>query len=207
MEKEIKELLELLTEERRKKLLEKVKLRTKFITLVIEDVYQPHNASAILRTADAFGIQEVIVIERENKFEPSKGVSLGAEKWIEIKRFKKAKEAFDYLKSLNYKILVTVPPKKGVDFISLENFYPQERIALVFGSELKGVSDFWFKAKDNFLTIPIRGFVESFNVSVSVGIILYDLTQKLKNKKDFYLSPKDQEKLLKNWLKNLTTNH
>ena len=193
--------LELLTEERRNKLLEKVKKRTRFLTVVIEDVYQPHNASAILRTCDAFGIQDVYVIEKENKFQPNRGVSLGAEKWLNIHSSKNSQEIYRTLKEKGYKITATVPPDKKYPYKALPEFKPKEKLALVFGSELEGLSKFWLEKADHYLTIPMYGFVESFNISVSVAIILYDLVHKLKNKKDFHLSPTEREETLIYWLK------
>ena len=193
--------LEFLTEERKNKLLGRVKKRTRFLTVVIEDVYQPHNASAILRTCDAFGIQDVYVIEKENKFQPNRGVSLGAEKWLNIYTSKDPQEIYQMLKKKGYKIVATVPPDKKYPYQTLPEFKPMEKLALVFGSELEGLSSFWLEKADHYLTIPMYGFVESFNISVSVAIILYDLVHKLKNKKEFYLSSTEREEILIYWLK------
>ena len=108
--------LDLLTKERKNKLLDKVKKRTRFLTVVIEDVYQPHNASAILRTCDSFGVQDVYVIEKENKFRPNRGVSLGAEKWLNIFTSKDPKPRFFLAQSLKAcqifglkKLILTLP--------------------------------------------------------------------------------------------------
>ncbi len=197
----IKQLTNLLTNERKNKLLEKVKKRTRFLTVVIEDVYQPHNASAILRTCDAFGVQDVYVIEKENKFQPNRGVSLGAEKWLNIYTSKNPQEIYRTLKIKGYKITATIPPDKKYPYQTLPEFKPKEKLALVFGSELEGLSRFWLEKADLYLTIPMYGFVESFNISVSVAIILYDLVHKLKNKKEFYLSSNEREEILIYWLK------
>lgn len=200
-DKLIKYLLSFVTQERKNKLLEKLRNRTRFLTVVIEEVYQPHNASAILRTCDAFGIQNVYVIEKENKFQPNRGISLGAEKWLNIFTSKNPEEIYNKLKDQGYKIVATVPPDKNYPYIELPKFKLKEKLALVFGSELEGLSKFWLEKADYYLTIPMYGFVESFNISVSVAIILYDLVQKLKNQKNFYLSPTESEKILLYWLK------
>ncbi len=193
--------LKFLTKQRQEKLLEKVKKRTRFLTVVVENVYQPHNASAILRTCDAFGVQDVYIIEKENKFQPNPGVSLGAEKWVNIYTSKDPRKIYLNLKRKKYKIVATIPPDKNYPYKTLPEFKPKEKMAIVFGAELEGLSEFWLKKADFYLTIPMYGFVESFNVSVSVAIVLYDLIHKLNKKKGFYVSLKEQKKILLNWLK------
>ena len=198
----LKKLLEFITPKRQQTLLDKLNKRTKYLTIVIEDVYQPHNASAILRTCDAFGIQDIYIVEKENKFRPNRGISLGSEKWVNIYTFKDPEKLYKTLKNKGYDIISTVPPQKTYKYQSLPDFLPKRKSAIVLGSELKGLSDFWLKNADQYLTIPMYGFAESFNISVSAGIILYDLIHKLKNKKGFYLKKAEKEQILKTWILN-----
>ncbi len=196
----INKLMDFLTEERKKLLLDKLEKRTRFLTVVVEDVYQPHNASAILRTCDAFGLQDVYVVEKENRFKPNTGVSLGAEKWLNIITFKSPEEAYKELKRKGYSIAVTVPPGKKFSPSFLPDFKPRGKLAVVFGSELEGVSKFFIENADVYLTIPMYGFVESFNVSVSLAIVLYDLVVKCKERSGFFLTEKEKEETLFYWL-------
>lgn len=178
--------------------------RTRFITVVLEDIFQSQNASAVLRTCDCFGIQDVHVIENKNEFTDNSEVSLGASKWIDIHNYNKIDNntsfALNALKEKGYRIIATTPHANDILLDDLD--LTAGKIALVFGTELTGVSDYVKKNADGFLKIPMFGFTESFNISVSAAIILYQLTLKLRKMDvDWQISGEEQNELLYRWLK------
>ena len=156
--------------------------RTKFITVALEDIYQPHNASAVVRTADCFGIQDVHVIEGRNKYDPNPQVLQGSAKWVDIIKHEGAGNntvaCFTKLKEQGFRIVGTTPHREG---ISLPDFDVSQTIALVFGTEETGLSDYAMEHVDDFLRIPMYGFTESYNLSVSAAICLYQMTTRLYN--------------------------
>jgi len=180
--------------------------RTSYITVVLEDIYQPQNASAVLRTCDCFGIQNVHVIENRNSFRVSSQVSLGASKWLTIHKYNKdadnTPEAVRSLKQNGYRIVATTPGKEcGL----LKDFdISKGKTAIVFGSELPGISEYLLNNADEFLKIPMVGFTESFNISVSAAIILYDISQKLRKQPDlnWQLTEEEKNAVKLQWLRN-----
>ena len=180
--------------------------RTNYITVVLEDIYQPQNASAVLRSCDCFGIQNVNVIENRNKFRVNTEVSLGASKWVNINKFN-AKEnntliALQTLKNQGYRIVATSPHTHDTNLPEFD--ISKGRFALVFGSELPGISDIVKQEADEFLKIPMYGFTESFNISVSAAIVLYHLSEKLRNSKtiDWKLSEDERINVKLLWVRN-----
>ncbi|MDD4109143.1 MAG: RNA methyltransferase [Prolixibacteraceae bacterium] len=180
--------------------------RTGYITVVLEDIYQPQNASAVLRTCDCTGIQYVNVIENRNRFRVSKDVSLGSSKWLTIKRHKDGNnnslDAINYLRQDGYRIIATTPHKNDQ---LLQNFDIEKgKFALVFGSELPGISETIINEADEFLKIPIYGFTESYNISVSAAITLFHLSQKMREQTsiNWRLSDSEKEELKLQWLRN-----
>ena len=206
-EKELIEYLENFVSARRAKLFDKVlSNRTKYITVVLEDIYQPHNASAVLRTCDCFGIQEVNIIENRNEYNVNPDVALGSDKWLTINKFNKSAsntpETYKYLHENDYRIIAT-SPHKG-DEVNLEEFDVEKgKIALVFGTEMHGLSKQAIEGADEYLKIPMMGFTESFNISVSAAIILHQLVTVL-HKSDVSWQLDEREKCLikLNWLRN-----
>jgi len=178
-------------------------IRTKYITVVLEDIYQSHNSNAVLRTCDCFGIQDVHIIENRNKFDYNTEVSLGSAKWIDLHFYNKEQNntetALKQLKEQGYRIVAATPHS---DDISLTDFdLKKGKTAIVFGTEKKGISDIVKQNADEFLKIPMYGFTESLNISVSVAIILHYLTYKLRSSDiDWALSVEEQEKLLIQWI-------
>lgn len=155
--------------------------RTRYIKLICEDIYQGHNASALLRTCDCFGVQDIHIVEGRNRFEVNPEVSLGASNWLSIYRHtmlqKDHIKVFGELKSQGYRIVATVPCKQA---IKLSEFnLDKGPVALLFGTEKEGLTPSVINEADEFLTIDMCGFTESFNVSVSAGIILHHLRLKL----------------------------
>lgn len=156
--------------------------RTQYITVALEDVYQPQNASAVVRSADCFGIQNVHVIEGRNAFDPNPQVLQGSAKWVDIIKHtggvNNTATCFKMLKNKGYSIVGTTPHRDGV---SLADFVIERPVALVFGTEDTGLSDYAMEHVDEYLRIPMYGFTESYNLSVSAAICLYQLTSSLYN--------------------------
>lgn len=178
--------------------------RTRYITVVVEDIYQPHNASAVLRTCDAFGIQDVHIIENRNTYRVNPGVELGTAQWLTIEKHRNAEDngaaALAVLKERGYRIIATTP---HADDTNLDDFdLTAGKAALVFGNELDGISERTMASADGFLRIPMYGFVESFNISVSAAIILYHLKSALRRSGiKWRLGDDERTDLLLSWLR------
>ncbi len=180
------------------------KCRQAGFILVLEDIHDPHNAAAMLRTCDAFGVQDVwFVFEQEKPFNPrqvGKTSSSSANRWLSFKKFASAKECVDELKAEGYTILATALGKDAVDPYKAD--LAKEKIALVVGNEHRGVSEVFLQGADMLLTIPMRGFVESLNVSVAAALLVAEITrQREASGKDMHLDTKAAEKLAKEWSK------
>jgi tRNA (guanosine-2'-O-)-methyltransferase len=179
--------------------------RTRYLTVVLEDIYQPHNASAVLRSCDCFGIQDVHIIENKNQYRINPDVTLGSDKWLTLYKYKQSdnntREAITRLKSAGYRIVATSPHKKHT---SIENFdLHKGKAALLFGTELKGLSEEAISMADEFITIPMVGFTESLNISVTVAIILYVLTNRLgKTNIPWQMTLPEINQLKVQWIKN-----
>ncbi len=193
----------LITEERKQVLERVLKQRTRYITVVLEDIFQPQNASAVLRTCDCFGVQNVHIIENTNEYRINPDVVLGSSKWLSIHHYNSEEnntaKALQDLKRKAYRIVATSPHAKDNSF---EKFNIAEgKTALVFGTELTGISDIVKKEADDFLKIPMFGFTESFNISVSAALILQQLmTQLRKSDIDWHLTKEERERLMIDWL-------
>lgn len=166
-----------LTEERKQRFLEVLQHRTKHITIAIEDVYQMHNTSAIIRSCDVFGVQEVHVVEDRFAKRLDKNIAMGAEKWVDVHRYHNTVDCITNLKQQGYQIIATTPHN---DSTLLPEFYPDQKSAIFFGTEKEGLSDVVMHQADGFLKIPMVGFSESLNVSVAAAIIIQDLAHKVR---------------------------
>ncbi|MCF6184013.1 MAG: RNA methyltransferase [Bacteroidales bacterium] len=181
-----------------------IKDRTKYMTVVLEDIYQPHNASAVLRSCDCFGVQDVHIIENENEYSVNPDVALGSSKWLNLYKYNKSENntlsTINVLKEKGYRIIATTP---HTDDVNLEDFdISKEKFALMFGSERPGLSDIAMNNADEFLKIPMYGFTESFNISVSAAIILHHLSLKLRHSDiNFRLTKNEQNIIISEWLK------
>ena len=169
--------------EKRKVLFKKVlEDRTRHFTVVLEDIFQSHNTSAVLRTCDIFGIQDIHVIENKYNQKVSKHVAKGSQKWLSSNRYKSdgdnTKTCLESLKSKGYQIIATTPHNNSC---LLEDFDINKKSAFVFGVEAEGVSDYVKQNADGYLKIPMVGFTESLNISVAAAIILQKITSKLRN--------------------------
>ena len=188
---------------KRKALFEKVLHdRTRHITIVLEDIYQPHNASAILRTCDLTGIQDVHIIEDKNIYDVNPDVALGSSKWLNLIKHNNNDEqntllAFKKLREQGYRIVASTPHKHDQD---LENIPLDKKIAIVFGTELNGLSEIAIENADEFLKIPMYGFTESYNISVSAALILFTLTNRLRNSEiNWHLTEEEKMDILLEW--------
>ncbi len=180
--------------------------RTRYLTVVLEDIYQPQNASAVLRTCECLGIQDVHIIEKEHKYYYSQGVAMGAGKWTNLIKYNKphsdanTSNAIAALRKNNYRIVATMP---GQHCVSLNDFdVLKGKVAVVFGSELTGISEEMKNSADELLTIPMFGFTESYNLSVSAAIILFQLANTMRNSDlQWQLSCEERTELKLEWLK------
>lgn len=186
-------LFSIITEER-KAIFEKVlNYRTRHITVMLENIYQAHNASAVLRSCDLSGIQDVHIVEGTNKYNVNPQISMGSAKWLNLYKYSEKKDntikTIQHLRKQGYKIVATTPHKDcfGPNELPLDN-----KIALLFGTELTGLSDVALENADEFIKIPQFGFTESYNISVSVALILFSLTNRLHNSDIKWHLSKDQ---------------
>ncbi len=200
----IEYLSSVITEKRFEQIQQVLQNRTRYLTVVLEDIYQPQNASAVLRTCDCFGIQDVHIIENINEYNINPDVVQGASKWLSLKYYNERDEntlaAIKKLKADGYRIVATTPHS---DNVNLEEFdICAGKTALIFGTEVSGISDTVAEHADEFLKIPMFGFTESYNISVSAAIILHHLVFKLKESDiNCYLSQEESEEILLNWLR------
>lgn len=166
-----------LTENRRQRFNTVLPQRTKHFTVATEDVYQLHNTSAVIRSCDVFGIQEVNVIEEVNSKRIDREIAMGAQKWVDINRFNTVKDCVAHLKNRGYQIVATTPHSNDCE---LNDFDITLKSCFFFGRETEGLSDYVMDHADCFLKIPMVGFTESLNISVSAAIILQHVTSKLR---------------------------
>jgi tRNA (guanosine-2'-O-)-methyltransferase len=180
--------------------------RTRHITVVLEDLYQTHNASAVLRSCDCFGIQDIQVIENHHRYELNNGIAMGAGKWLDTTIYNQQKDqlesatlhCYETLRSKGYKIAATCPHRDGHTISTLPIDQP---IALVFGTEVKGISDEAAANADYLVRIPMYGFTESFNISVAASISLYEITRRVfESAIPWQLSEKEQFELKFRWI-------
>ncbi|MBD3167698.1 TrmH family RNA methyltransferase [bacterium] len=160
---------------------EKLEDRTRHVTLILEDVYQPHNASAVIRTSDCFGLSDIHIIENSNKYTTSPGVSMGANKWVRVNKWGKmhhfsTPDCIAHLKREGYRIVASTP---HTDEILLHDLPIDAPMAIMIGTEEEGLSDEALELAEEFVRIPMVGFTESFNLSVTAGIVLYDIMTRL----------------------------
>lgn len=175
--------------------------RTDHFTVAIEDVYQLHNTSAVIRSCDVFGVQNVHVIEEINFKRIDREIAMGAQKWIDVNRYDSTKNCITSLREQGYRIIATTP-HRGT---ALQDFDISHKAAVFFGTETNGISGELEKNADEFLQIPMVGFTQSLNISVSAAIILQELTFRLR-RSDVNWKFSDTRKLEKrmDWtLKNL----
>lgn len=159
----------LLTPERIARIDSVLDARLASLTAAVEDTYDPHNAAATIRTSEALGLQELHVIEPGERFSAVKGVTRGAHRWIELHRWPGAEVAAAGLKARGFRVYATLPDARAV---SIEDVDVSTPVAVIFGNEHEGVSPAAIAACDGTLTVPMFGFTESYNLSVTVGLAM-----------------------------------
>lgn len=154
--------------------------RTRHLSVVLEDIFQEHNASAVIRSCDCFGIQDLYAIEDKNKYVLQRNIALGSGRWIDLHRFTNKETAsldcLNHLREKGYKLVATSP---HVNAYTPETLPLENPVAIIFGTERRGITDSFLANADYHLAIPMYGFTESFNLSVSVAVILQTLRNRL----------------------------
>ena len=196
-------LLEIVTHERISNYNKVLDQRSRYLTVVLEDIFQPHNASAVLRTCDCFGVQDVHIIENRNEYTLSPDVALGSSKWLNMYKYNNSENnspaAVAHLREQGYRIVATTP---HTDDTNLEDFdLTKGKAAIFLGTEKEGLTDYIINEADEFLKIPMYGFTESFNISVSAAIILHHLNFNLRNSDINWKLPENEKaEILYNWV-------
>lgn len=197
-------LSQFVSDSRRKKFDSVLEYRTRHITIALEDIYQPHNASAVLRSCDIFGIQNIHIIENKNAYTINKDIAMGSPKWLNLQKYRKEENnsltCIKKLKEQGYRIVATTPHENDC---LLKDLKIDQPLALFFGTELTGISDTVREHADEFVRIPMFGFTESFNISVSAALCLHTLTAKLHSTSiNWHLNEDEKNELLLRWLRN-----
>lgn len=181
--------------------------RTRHVTVVLENIFQPQNASAVIRSCDVFGIQDLHVIENDNKYNLNPKVVLGASKWVNLFKYNRHENntlnCINQLKKQGYKIYATTPHTNDM----LISDVPLDENAFMFGTELTGLSETAMQNADGFVKIPMYGFTESLNISVSAAILLYEVSKRLKESNiNWQLSDEEKIEQLLIWAKKVVKN-
>ena len=199
----IKHLLGFITKERIELLNHNLKQRTNHLAIVLEDIFHSQNASAVLRTADCFGVQNIHIIENRNNYNTHPNISLGSGKWLTETFYNKEKNnTEDCLKNLKkdgYKIIATSPHKaKSIYDINVK----KEKVALLFGAEQEGLSHLALEIADEKVRIPMYGFTESYNISVAAALCMQVFISKIrKHNRAWQLSEEEKDEVMLNWLR------
>jgi tRNA (guanosine-2'-O-)-methyltransferase len=194
-----------LTENRRQRFQSVLSQRTKHFTVAIEDVYQLHNTSAVIRSCDVFGVQEVNIIEEINSKRIDREIAMGAQKWVDLRRYNTVKNCLKNLKQEGYQIVATSPHAEGCN---LGAFDISKKSCFFFGRETEGLSQQVMDNADCFLKIPMVGFTESLNISVSAAIILQHVTSQLRQSNlDWHLSEAELIEKRFDWVKKTIKNY
>lgn len=178
--------------------------RTRHVTVVLENIFQPHNSAAVLRSCDCFGVQDVHVIENENTYAPNKEIDMGSSKWLNVFRYNEKEQntvdCLTDLKAKGYKIVATTPHTNDC---SIEELPVDQPIALVFGTEATGLTETAMNEADAFVKLPMYGFTESYNISVSVALALFNVTERMRQNENipWQLSEEEQDQIRLEWSK------
>lgn len=181
--------------------------RTRHVTVVLEDIYQSQNSSAVIRTCEGMGLQDVHIIENNSTYEVNKKVLKGANKWLDLIRYRSSdgnntERCLQTLREQGYRILAAAPAEDGKSITEINAL--EQKCALMVGNELKGLSPHALAQSDEKVRIPMYGFVESFNVSVSVAISLAILMSPLRTEGRFPgLSDDEKEEIKLGWFRKI----
>ena len=193
-----------ITDERKERFLEIISQRTNHFTVAMEDVFQMHNTSAVVRTCEVFGVQQAHSIEGRFGKRLDAKIAMGAQKWVDVFRYDNTQDCIDTLRNKGYQIVATTPHK---DAYFLNDFDITQKSAFFFGTEKEGLSEQVLSQADTFLKIPMVGFTESLNISVAVAIVLQQLTDKLRRSEiPWQLSEEERLLTLIEWTKKSVRN-
>lgn len=175
--------------------------RTRHFAVILEDIYQDQNASAVMRTCDCFGIQDLYVTQDLHDYNINPNVVRGASNWVTLHKYEREpdsiKKCYTDLKNKGYKIVGTTP---RTDSASIYDLDINDRTAIVFGTEKRGMSNFAKENADELVHIPMLGFTESFNISVSAALIMSDLSHRLREAEiHWQLTDKEKSELKYEW--------
>ena len=188
-----------ITEERKERFLQVISARTNHFTVAMEDVFQMHNTSAVVRTCEVFGVQQAHSIEGRFGKRLDAKIAMGAQKWVDVFRYNDTQSCIDALRTQGYQIVATTPHK---DAYFLNDFDISKKSAFFFGTEKEGLSEQVLSQADTYLKIPMVGFTESLNISVAVAIVLQQLTDKLRRSQvAWQLTDEERLSTLINWTK------
>ncbi len=189
-----------ISDERFERLCSRLELRTRYLTVCLEEIFYPHNASAVIRSAEAFGVQQIHAVESYTHFRPSKHVVKGTDQWVDLHRWEDTPALVEYLRGQGCRIVATSPREGGATPADFD--LEAGPFALFFGTEKTGISDWLMEQADHHIQIPMVGFAESLNISVSAGILVQRLTERLRGSGiDWRLSDPQRQELLLHWLK------
>lgn len=190
---------EMVTEGRRERFRFVLANRTRFLTVALEDVYQLHNTSAVIRSCDAFGIQDVHLVQERFGERLDKKIAMGTQQWVTLHRYKNSLDCIHRLQSSGYRLVATSPDPTATP---LSEFEPDRPVAVLFGTEKEGLSPELLSAADERICIPMKGFTESLNISVAAAIVLRELSQKIRSlRSEWRLSHAEQEELYWDWVR------
>ena len=188
-----------ITEERKQRFSEIISQRTNHFTVAMEDVFQMHNTSAVVRTCEVFGVQQAHSIEGRYGKRLDEKIAMGAQKWVDVFRYDDTQKCIDILREKGYQIVATTPHK---DAYLLNDFDISKKSAFFFGTEKEGLSEKVLAQADTYLKIPMVGFTESLNISVAVAIVLQQLTDKLRRSNiKWQLTEEEHYRILEQWTK------
>lgn len=186
------------TPERFEKIKQLVTQRTRLVTIALEEPHKTQNTGAIVRSCDAFGVQDMHAITGRNQLAVKNAIASGATKWLSVYQYQTSAQCMQNLKQKGYQLVATSPHATT----TLQEIPVDKPIALFFGTEKEGLSQEILSAVDSTVKIPMFGFTESFNVSVSVALCLYQITTMLRSSDiNWQLSEREQEQLILDWLK------
>lgn len=196
-------LTSLVSESKQQRMQDILSYRTDHITVVLEDLFQEHNISATMRSAEIFGVQNVHIVEQKNHYGINASISRGASQWLTIHRHKTTIDAIRTLKAEGYSIVATVPDTQAQ---TLESLDINNKIAFIFGTEYAGISQEALLSADAHLTIPMFGFTNSFNVSVTAALCLHTIINRLHNSSvSWQLTTAQREGLFFEWISKSVT--
>lgn len=217
----IQELSGFLTESRFRKFRDVLSQRTRYVLVVLEDLYDPHNGSACLRSCEACGIQEVHIVEERNAFTTVEGVTMGSARWLDLRRHyspgakgnamlsdehsgASIKQCYAGLRERGYTIVAMTPHPAADKAVAFDRLPLSGPVAVVFGSERDGLSETAMNEADLHTRLPIHGFVESYNISVACALTVFHLAGRIRNELlpgQWQLSREDRDSVLLSWLR------